>query len=89
AEPVKSLYEGLELTHKGFLETLARFNLEQIDPEGEPFDPQLHEAITMQPDDEVEPNTVLAVVQKGYTLNGRVIRPSRVVVSKPGAGVSG
>ena len=83
-EGLQALYEGVELTFKSFVETLNKFNIEQINPEGEPFDPQLHEAMTTQPNDEVEPNTVLAVIQKGYTLNGRVIRPARVVVSKAG-----
>lgn len=83
-EGMQALYEGVELTLKSFVETLNKFNVEQINPEGEPFDPQLHEAMTTQPNDEVEPNTVLMVIQKGYLLNGRVIRPARVVVSKPG-----
>lgn len=81
-DSVHALKEGVELTLKGFLETLEKFNIEQIDPESEPFDPQLHEAITMQPSDDLEPNTVMAVIQKGYTLNSRVIRPARVMVSK-------
>jgi len=79
---VKALYEGVELTLKGFVETLNRFDIEQLDPEGEPFDPQQHEAMSMVENDDVEPNTVLTVIQKGYILNGRVIRPARVMVSK-------
>lgn len=86
---VQPLYQGVELTLKGFLDVLARFNVEQIDPEGEPFDPQFHEALTTQESTDVEPNTVLHVMQKGYSLNGRVIRPARVVVSRgPAPGVS-
>ena len=81
---VNALYEGVELTLKGFLETLKKYQIEQLDPVGEPFDPQLHEAMSMQVNDEVEANTVLAVMQKGYTLNGRVIRPARVIVAKAG-----
>lgn len=79
---VSALVEGVELTLKDLQETFARFNIEQVDPEGEPFDPQLHEAMSAQPSTEVEPNTVLTVVQKGYTLNGRVLRPAMVLVSK-------
>lgn len=81
-ERVSGLVEGVELTLKDLQETFARFNIEQVDPEGEPFDPQLHEAMSMQPSPDVEPNTVLTVVQKGYTLNGRVLRPAMVVVAK-------
>lgn len=81
-ERVSALVEGVELTLKDLKETFSRFNIEQVDPEGEPFDPQLHEAMSMQPSTEVEPNTVLTVVQKGYTLNGRVLRPAMVIVSK-------
>jgi molecular chaperone GrpE len=81
-EQVKALYEGVELTLKGFLETLAKFNIKQINPHGEPFDPQLHQAIAQVPNPAVAPNTVIDVMQKGYTLNGRVIRAAMVVVSR-------
>ncbi len=81
-ESVKALYEGVELTLKGFVETLSKHNIEQLDPQGEPFDPQQHEAMSIVENDNVEPNTVLTVVQKGYRLNGRVIRPAMVMVSK-------
>lgn len=81
-ELVKSLYEGIELTMKEFVDVLGKFNVEQIDPEGEPFDPQLHQAMSMVENNEVEPNTVIGVMQKGYSLNGRVIRPAMVMVSK-------
>ncbi len=74
--------EGVELTLKMLIDTLARFKVEQINPEGERFDPQQHEAMSMQPGTGVEPNTVIMVVQKGYKLNGRLIRPARVIVSK-------
>lgn len=79
---VQALYQGVELTLKSFMDALERFSVEPIDPEGEPFDPQRHEAMTLQENDEVEPNTVVAVMQKGYTLHGRVIRPARVIVSR-------
>jgi len=81
-ESVKALYEGVELTLKGFSETLSKNNIEQLDPQGEPFDPQQHEAMSIVENDDVEANTVLTVVQKGYLLNGRVIRPAMVIVAK-------
>ena len=65
------------------LKSFAKFNVEQISPEGEPFDPQQHEAMSMVPAPGAEPNTVVSVVQKGYLLNGRVVRPAMVVVAKP------
>lgn len=64
-ESVKALYEGVELTLKGFSETLSKNNIEQLDPQGEPFDPQQHEAMSIVENDDVEANTVLTVVQKG------------------------
>jgi molecular chaperone GrpE len=75
------ILEGNKATLKQFAATLERFGVQELDPEGEPFDPALHEAMTMQPSAEVEPNTVLTVLQKGYTLNGRLLRPARVVVA--------
>jgi molecular chaperone GrpE len=81
-EQIKGLCEGVELTLKGFLEILNKYSIEQIDPTGQPFDPQLHQAMTMVPNPNMEPNTVMDVMQKGYTLNGRVLRPAMVVVSK-------
>ncbi len=82
SEQVKALYEGVELTLKSFLEILNKFNIQQVNPVGEPFDPRVHQAITMIANPNVEPNTVLDVMQKGYTLFGRVLRPAMVVVSK-------
>ena len=79
----EALREGSEATLKLLSTVMERFGVEQIDPEGEPFDPELHEAMTMQPSAEMEPNSVLTVVQKGYTLNGRLLRPARVVVAAP------
>ena len=81
-EAMKSVVEGIELTHKSFVDTLTRHNVSIHSPEGEPFDPQLHQAMTMLDNADVEPNTVLNVFQKGYSLNGRLVRPAMVVVSK-------
>lgn len=78
SDPVR---EGVELTLKDLLETLARFEVKVVDPHGEPFNPELHQAMTMVPNPELEPNTVMDVVQKGYTLHGRLLRPAMVVVS--------
>ncbi|WP_349431502.1 nucleotide exchange factor GrpE [Methylomarinum sp. Ch1-1] len=79
---VVKLREGSELTMKQFEAVFAKFNIEAIDPLGEPFDPEKHQAMSMMPSADVEPNTVLNVFQKGYMLNGRLIRPAMVVVSK-------
>ena len=65
-----------------FVEVFKKFNISSVDPKGEPFDAELHQAVSMQSDENTEPNTVLDVFQKGYTLNGRLIRPAMVVVSK-------
>ena len=83
-EIVKPIAEGVELTLKSFQDALKKFNIESVDPQGEPFDPQLHQAMSMVENGEVEPNTVIAVMQKGYTLNGRLVRPAMVMVSKSG-----
>ena len=76
------MHEGLELTMKLFLGVLTKFDVEQLDPQGELFDPQQHEAMSIQPSSDVPNNTVLVVFQKGYRLNDRIIRPARVIVSK-------
>lgn len=78
---VESLLEGSQATLKIFGSTLQQFGVEQLDPAGEPFDPEFHEAISMQPSDDVEPGSVVAVVQKGYSLNGRLLRPAMVIVA--------
>jgi molecular chaperone GrpE len=78
---VQSLKEGSEATLKLLISTLQRFGVEELDPHGEPFDPTQHEAITMQLSDDVEPGSVVTVFQKGYALNGRLLRPARVVVA--------
>lgn len=87
-EGQKSVLEGVALTHKSLLDTLKKFKVEVIDPHGEPFDPQLHQAMSMVPNPDSEPNTVLTVFQKGYTLNGRLVRPAMVVVSSVAPGGS-
>ena len=81
-EAVQAIKEGVELTLKGFMDCFKRFNIEAVDPLGEPFDPQLHQAMSIQESPDAEPNSVIAVMQKGYTLHGRVIRPAMVRVSK-------
>lgn len=84
-EAVKPLLEGVELTYKNLLDVLGKFQVEQIDPLGAPFDPQYHEAVSMLENPDVEPNTVLHVMQKGYTLSGRLLRAAMVVVARGGA----
>ncbi len=79
---VEGLLEGVEMSQKMLLDGLKKFNVEQLDPHGEPFNPELHEAMTAVPNPDMEPNTVMEVFQKGYTLNSRLIRPAMVVVSK-------
>jgi molecular chaperone GrpE len=78
---VQSLLAGKEATLKLLTTTMERFGVVELNPEGEPFDPQEHEAMSMQPSSEVEPGSVLTVFQKGYALNGRLLRPARVVVA--------
>lgn len=77
-----ALSEGVELTLKSLLGVLGKFQVEPVDPKGQPFNPEMHEAMTAVPNPEVAPNTVLDVFQKGYQLNGRLIRPAMVVVAK-------
>ncbi len=77
------LREGMELTVKLFGDVLQKFGVEAVDPAGSPFDPNLHQALSTQPRDDVPANTVITVVQKGYTLNGRLVRPALVMVSRP------
>lgn len=79
---LSSITEGVDLTLKSFVGALGKFQIEQLDPVGEPFDPQLHQAMSMIENPDAEPNTVLAVMQKGYTLSGRLVRPAMVMVSK-------
>ena len=81
-EIAEKLREGTELTLKMFSGVLEKFGVKAVDPLGEPFNPELHQAMTMQPSEEYAPNTVTAVMQKGYVLNERLIRPAMVMVSK-------
>jgi len=81
-EEFKAVGEGIELTLKSFLDVLGRFKVDTLDPKGEAFDPELHQAMSILEMQEVKPNTVVDVFQKGYTLNGRLVRPAMVVVSK-------
>lgn len=79
-EAVKPLLEGVELTLKSMANSVAKFGVIAIDPQGQLFDPNLHQAMSMIENPDVAPNTVIAVMQKGYELNGRVIRPAMVMV---------
>jgi molecular chaperone GrpE len=79
-DPVK-LREGMALTLKILVSALEKFGIRKVDPAREKFNPALHQAMAVQPSPEVEPNTVLAVYQKGYVLNDRLLRPAMVVVS--------
>lgn len=81
-ESIKAVREGMELTLKLLLDTLKRYQIEPVDPHGVPFNPEHHQAMAMEESTRVEPNTVLKVFQKGYLLNGRLMRPAMVVVSK-------
>ncbi len=79
---IESIREGIDITFKQLLDVLGEFNVERIDPKGEKFDPQFHEAMTMIPSPDHESNTVVDVIQKGYSLNERLIRPARVIVAQ-------
>ena len=81
---IDKLLEGSELTLKLLSDVMNKFGVQQIDPDGEAFNPEEHQAMSMQPRDDVPPNTVVAVVQKGYKLNGRLVRPAMVMVSAAG-----
>lgn len=81
-EVIKPLVEGVELTHKTFVGVIEKFGLKEINPEGEVFNPEFHQAMSIQESPDHEPNTVMFVMQKGYELNGRVVRPAMVMVSK-------
>ncbi|KLN63298.1 MULTISPECIES: nucleotide exchange factor GrpE [Vibrio] len=82
SEVVKPLLEGVELTHKTFVDTVSKFGLKEINPEGEAFNPEMHQAMSIQESPDHESNTVMFVMQKGYELNGRVVRPAMVMVAK-------
>ncbi len=78
----ETLREGMELTLSMLQKMMEKLGIEEIDPVNEKFDPEKHQAMSMQPNGEVEPNTVIAVMQKGYSLNDRLLRPAMVMVSK-------
>lgn len=82
AQHIEAMKEGMQLTHKLLMSTLEKFNIKQIDPLGQNFDPKQHEALTTQPTADMEPNKVLTVVQKGFVIHDRVLRPARVIVAK-------
>ncbi|MGL4914650.1 MAG: nucleotide exchange factor GrpE [Aeromonas allosaccharophila] len=81
-EALKPMIEGVELTLKSMQSGVAKFGLVALDPLNQPFDPNAHQAMSMVPSADVAPNTVIAVMQKGYELNGRVIRPAMVMIAK-------
>lgn len=85
-DATKAMMEGVELTLMTMTSTIAKFGLKVIDPLGETFNPEFHQAMAIQESTEFAPNSVMAVMQKGYELNGRVIRPAMVMVSKAAAG---
>ena len=77
---VESITKGLEMTDKVFTSTLEKFGVETINPKGEAFNPEFHEAVTMIPMPDQESNSVLEVIRAGFTLNGRLVRPAMVIV---------
>jgi len=82
SEEQKATFEGVNLTLQGLLSGLEKFGVKAVDPQDQPFNPELHQAMSMQEVEGVPANTVIAVMQKGYELNGRLIRPAMVMVSK-------
>jgi len=81
-ENQKGLAEGVDLTLQSMMSALDKFGVKVVDPQDQPFNPEFHQAMSMQEVEGVAPNTVLAVMQKGYELNGRLVRPAMVMVSK-------
>ncbi|CAK0758873.1 molecular chaperone GrpE [Gammaproteobacteria bacterium] len=79
---VAKLREGMELTLKALTGVMSKFGIREVNPVNERFNPELHQAMTVQPNSTVPPNTVLMVYQKGYTLNDRLVRPALVIVSQ-------
>ncbi|MFT2091035.1 nucleotide exchange factor GrpE [Paraglaciecola sp. 2405UD69-4] len=87
-EAIKPVVDGVELTLKSFVSTIEKFGMTVIDPQGQPFNPEQHQAMSMQENAELPPNTVMAVMQKGYEINGRLLRPAMVMVTRaPEGGV--
>lgn len=81
-QAIASLLEGIELTRKGLMDVLVKYGVESVDPMGEPFDPETAQAMSMVEQPDAEPNSVIGVMQKGYTLNDRLLRPAMVMVVK-------
>lgn len=81
-EAAKALAEGMQLTHRQLMAVLEKHGVKQIDPAGQPFNPDFHQAMTMVPSADVAPHHVLSVMQKGYTLHERLLRPAMVVVAR-------
>jgi len=79
---IGKLKEGLELTLQMFVGALGKFEIREVNPQDEPFNPEFHQAMSIQPRDDVAPNTVVTVVQKGYLLHDRLVRPAMVIVSQ-------
>ena len=87
-EAIKPVIEGVEITLESFVSSIEKFGMKVIDPQGESFNPEQHQAMSMQENAELPANTVMAVMQKGYELNGRLLRPAMVMVSRaPEGGV--
>jgi len=86
ANPGPALLEGAQATLRQLHRAFEKAGIKIIDPQGLPFDPEWHEAMTVQESREYPANTVLAVIQKGYSLNGRLLRPARVIVSRAPGG---
>jgi molecular chaperone GrpE len=82
-DTTRPLAEGVQLTLRSFLDVLQKFDVAVVDPAGSPFNPELHQAMAMIEQPDAAPNSVVQVMQKGYSLNGRLLRPAMVVVAKP------
>jgi molecular chaperone GrpE len=83
ASQVEAIIQGMQLTHKLFIDILEKFGVKEMNPIKESFDPSKHEALSMQESSDVEPNKILMVVQKGFSIHERILRPARVIVAKP------
>lgn len=81
-EATRALLEGVQLTHRSFIDVMQKFDVAAVDPVGQGFNPDLHQAMSMVEAPGAAPNSVVAVMQKGYTLNGRLVRPAMVVVAR-------
>jgi molecular chaperone GrpE len=81
-EAIKPIVDGVEMTLKSFFSTIEKFGMTVIDPQGQPFNPEQHQAMSMQENADLPPNTVMAVMQKGYEINGRLLRPAMVLVTR-------